>query len=102
MWTAACSSSSSELPRVLLPCDDPAPLSAIASPFSLGYIIELEAGVDPSAEAARLASACGFQVDEVGSIGERFTAQLDLSALGCVRCDAAVTLVHPNALLYPH
>ena len=99
----ACSDSGSseDVPRVLLPCDDPAPLSGLASPESLGYIVSLQDGVDQAAEANRLASACGFEAYEASSFGDRFTAVLNIVEIGCVRCDPVVVQVSPNAILYP-
>ena len=95
------SGSSNDLPRVLLPCDNPAPFEGIALPPSLGYIVALQSGADQVAEAARIASACELGVYEASSTGDWFTATLDVVEIGCVRCDPVVVMVAPNAVVYP-
>lgn len=98
---AACSGTSEDLPGVLVPCNEPAPLTGNPNPTALGYTVELQPTADVAAEAARIASTCGVAVDHVYQFSPAFAAQLDLIQLGCVRCDSQVKSVFGNTVLYP-
>ena len=98
---AACSGTSDDLPAILEPCNDPAPLSGDPDPGSLGYTVALQPIADPEAEATRIASECGVAVDNVLQFGSAFIARLDVIQLGCVRCDPQVKSVHGNLVFDP-
>jgi hypothetical protein len=98
----ACSGSSDEVPRFLLPCDDPAPLTGVPSSSNPQFIVTVRDDVDTVAEATRLASTCGFEVLTATDSFHQFLAVFDIIQLGCVRCDEVVTLVEPRPpIVYP-
>jgi hypothetical protein len=76
-------------------------VSGYPSPWSLGFIVQLDPGLDAAVEAPRIAAACGFKVSTAAQSSDHFTAVLDLVQLGCVRCDPAVQTVSADAVLFP-
>lgn len=97
----ACSGSGGDGSTFLVPCDDPAPLSGMPSPPSLGFVIVLRVDAVAATEAPRIAAACGFDPGGVRLGIQTFATPLDIVELGCVRCDPVVTRVAPDAILFP-
>jgi hypothetical protein len=98
---AACSGTSGDLPGVVEPCSNPAPLRGNPNPGPLGYTVEMQASADPEAEATRIGSQCGVAAEQVHQFGSSFIAPLDVIQVGCVRCDPAVMSVFGNLILDP-
>ena len=101
LLVSGCTEVNGVLPSVLARCSHPAPVSGTPTPPSLGYIVLLRQGIDAAAVAPRLASSCGFVLDQRSVSHDHFLAVLDDVALRCVRCDADVEVISANAVEWP-
>jgi len=101
MVVSSCSGESHDLPVALEPCDEPVPVTGNQNPGALGYVVGLHEGADAEAESQRLSDECSFTVDHVNTSGPSFIAQLDVVALGCVRCDRQVVSVYGDMIIHP-
>ena len=95
IWFAGCGDSRGDSL-----CANPAPVFGTYDPQAPGYIVLLDEGVDPAAEANRLASLYGFELSDVYQTVPGFSATFSNEILEQLRCESTVASISHDQTAY--